>query len=105
VISDDIGQAFAEMAKHGGATLKLGARRSCSCILPDGIETQTDTARGVHQVTRFINVAALKSDIGTQPKPGEQAAISYAGQSYKLAVSDDAGSETGGAIFNFTCTG
>ena len=104
-VSQNVISGFLAVAAIDSGTLTLGDREPIRAVVPEGINTQTETGGGRHRSTVFCTVACLKRDLGNPPQAGEVANLTYAGESYELAVSDDDQNEIGGAIYNFTLAG
>ena len=104
-VSQSLISGFNAVAQIDSGKLTLGDREPCRAVIPDGVNTQTETGGGRHRSTHFCTVACLRQDLGESPKAGEIASLEYSGTTYKLAVSEDDQGEIGGAIVNFTLAG
>lgn len=97
--------AFDRIAEIDSGLLVLGEREPCRCVLPSGIVRSAEFARGAIRGESAVSVVAAKRDIGEAPYAQEKATLDYHGRSYKLAVTEDDVTETGGALYEFVLAG
>ena len=98
----NVESGFVAATAIDSGSLALDGGEPFAVLLPEGISHQSETGPGVHRGSTYATVTALKSAVGSRPKPGTRAVLGYAGEDYNLSVTDDDIAETGGALYTFT---
>ena len=105
---DDLTGSFDEIiANQFGGKLTLEGGEPCDCVLPDGLDQQSEEANGRWRGRVSALVLVKRSDIGDRlPRTGRGATLEYTGDTYsKLTVAEDDSSNIRGQLFSFTVAG
>ena len=94
--------AFDSAVQVDAADLVLGDRAPVRVLLSEGITLGAERRDGRFHGSWSARVTGTLRDLGDPPRAGERATLTYNGQTYSGAVTDDEIPLDGGAFLSFT---